>query len=187
MTEGLDPRVVRTQQDVLQATVDVLVEEGWEALTLPRVARRAGYSKATLYAHWPDRLALVRDALARWGSAPHFALAGTLREDLLLELQSFRAAMVDHRLDRVLVVLADRAPAVPELVPVRDAFVADGERVMRERLRPLLPPSAVDAAVLMLCGAVLQSVLLHGRAPSDRVLTTAVDAVVVGLGLDPRA
>lgn len=187
MADGRDPRVVRTREDVLQATVDVLVEEGWDALTLPHVARRAGYSKATLYAHWPDRLALLRDALAHWGQMPHLPPAGGLRDDLLVELRSFRAAMVEHRLDRALVVLAERAPNEPDLVPLRNAFVADGERVMRERLRPLLPPSAVDAAVLMLCGAVLQSVLLHGRAPSDRVLATAVDAVVTGLGLDPQA
>jgi AcrR family transcriptional regulator len=187
VSEGLDPRVVRTRGDVLQATIDVLVEEGWDAVSLPHVARRAGYSKATLYAHWPDRMALVRDALVQWGDAPHFELVGTLREDLLLELQSFRNAMVEHRLDRVFVVLADRAPHEPELVPVRDAFVAGGERVMRARLRPLLPPSAVDAAVLMLCGLMLHSVLLHGKPPSDKVLATAVDAVVAGFGLDPAA
>lgn len=187
MNEAQDPRVVRTQHDVLQAAIDLLIEDGWEALTLPAVARRAGYSKATLYAHWPDRLALVREALTRWGRMPHAEPVGTLREDLVIELRSFRAAFVEHRLDRALLVLAERAPTEPELVPVRDAFVADGERVLRERLAPLLPPSAVEAATLMLCGAVLHAVLLHGRAPSDRVLSTAVDAVVTGLGLDPRA
>ena len=187
MAEAIDPRVVRTRHDVLQATVDVLVDQGWDAVTLPHVARVAGYSKATLYAHWPDRVALVRDALQRFGDMPHAAPVGTLREDLLTELVSFRAAMLEHRLDRALLVLAERAPSVPELVPVRDAFVADGERVVRERLAPLLSPQQVDAAVLSLCGAVLHGVLLHGSPPSDAVLATVVDAVVAGLGLDPRA
>ena len=187
MDQPLDPRVVRTRHDVLQATVDVLLDEGWDAVTHPHVARVAGYSKATLYAHWPDRVALVGDALARFGEMPHAAPVGTLREDLLTELRSFRAAMLEHRLDRALVVLAERAGTVPELVPVRDAFVADGERVLRDRLAPLLRPHEVDAVVLMLCGAVLHAVLLHGAVPADDVLEVAVDAVVAGLRLDPRA
>ncbi len=157
--------------------MDVLVDEGWDAVTHPHVARLAGYSKATLYAHWPDRLALVRDAFERFGAMPHAEPVGTLRADLLTELRSFKTAMIDHRLDRALAVLAERAPTVPELAPVLAAFVADGERPLRERLGPLLPPAQREAAVLMLCGAVVHGRLLHGRAPDDDVLEAAVDAV----------
>lgn len=183
----VDPRVVRTRNDVLQAAVDVLVDEGWDAVTHPHVARVAGYSKATLYAHWPDRVALVRDAFARFGAMPHAEAVGTLREDLLTELRSFRTAMVEHRLDRALAVLAERAPTVPELVPVLEAFVTDGERPLRERLAPLLPSVQREAAVLMLCGAVVHGRLLHGRAPDDEVLAEAVDAVLRAFDLDPAA
>ena len=184
---GLDPRVVRTRADVLQATIDVLVDEGWDAVTHPHVARVAGYSKATLYAHWEDRLALVRDAFARFGEMPHGQPVGTLREDLHVELSSFCAAMVDHRLDRALAVLAERAPSVPELGPVRDAFVADGERPLRARLGPLLDPLATDVAVHMLCGAVLHAVLMHGQQPSDEFVRAAIETVLRGFALDPAA
>ena len=184
---AVDPRVVRTRNDVLQAALDVLVDEGWDAVTHPHVARVAGYSKATLYAHWPDRLALVRDAFARFGAMPHADPVGTLREDLVVELRSFRSAMVEHRLDRALAVLAERAPTVPELAPVLAAFVAEGERPLRERLTPLLADPQREAAVLMLCGAVVHARLLHGRAPSDLVLSEAVDAVLRAFDLDPQA
>ena len=184
---ALDPRVVRTRTDVLQATIDVLVNEGWDAVTHPHVARVAGYSKATLYAHWPDRISLVREAFARYGEMPHWPPAGTLREDLLIELKSFRSAMVEHRLDRALAVLAERAPTVPELGPVRDAFVADGERPLRARLAPLLPPLETDVAVHMLCGAVLHAVLMHGQDPPSEFLAAAVEAVLRGFALDPSA
>lgn len=183
----LDPRIVRTRHDVLQAAIDVLVEEGWEAVTHPHVARVAGYSKGTLYAHWPDRLSLVRDAFARFGSMPHAQPVGTLREDLGIELGSFRTAMVEHRLDRALAVLAERAPTVPELAPVLAAFVAEGERPLRARLAPLLTTTQCEAAVLMLCGPVVHGRLLHGRAPDDDVLTEVVDAVLRAFDLDPAA
>jgi AcrR family transcriptional regulator len=75
--EALDPRVVRTRRDVLDATITELVEGGWDAVTHARVAARAGYAKATLYAHWPDRLALVSDAFAAFGGMPHHEPTGT--------------------------------------------------------------------------------------------------------------
>ena len=48
-----DARIVRTRADVDRTALAILVEEGLEALTHARVAERAGYSKTTLYRHWP--------------------------------------------------------------------------------------------------------------------------------------
>lgn len=183
-TETVDPRVVRTRRDVLDATVAELVEGGWDAVTHARVAARAGYAKATLYAHWPDRLALVREAFAAFGGMPHHEPTGELRADLVGELTSFRAAMVEHRLDRALVVLAERSGPVPELVEVRDRFVDDGERPMRRLLAGRLAEPALGAVTGMLCGAVVHPVLLRGHVPSDEELALVVDVVLAGL---PRA
>ncbi len=176
-----DARVLRTRHDVLRAAIDVLVEEGWDAVTQPRVARAAGYAKATVYAHWPDRIDLLRDAFARYGEMPHHEPTGDLRTDLVGELVSFRSAMQEHRLDRALAVLADRAASVPEMVPVRDAFVAEGEGPLRALLAGVPDPVVREAAVLALCGLVVQAVLLHGRPPGDDVLAAAVDVVLRGL------
>ena len=172
---------MRTRHDVLRAAITVLVEQGWEAVTQPAVARAAGYSKVTVYAHWPDRLDLIRDAFARYGDMPHHEPTGDLRTDLIGELVSFRTAMTDHHLDRALAVLAERAATVPEMVAVRDAFVADGEQPLRVLLSTVVDGPVLDAAVLALCGMVLQAVLLHGRAPDDATITAAVDLVLRGL------
>lgn len=40
--EAMDARVVRTRRDVLAATIDELVEGGWDGVTHARVAGRAG-------------------------------------------------------------------------------------------------------------------------------------------------
>lgn len=90
--------------------------------------------------------------------------------------------MVEHRLDRVLAILAERAPSVPELVEIRTAFVADGERPMRERLGTVLSGPRLEAATVMLCGLVLDAALLHGTPPTDDVLEAAVDLVLHGVG-----
>lgn len=177
----VDPRVLRTHNDVLNAAITVLIDEGWDAVTQPHVARVAGYSKATVYAHWPDRIDLLRDAFSRYGDMPHHQPTGDLRSDLIGELRSFRSAMIDHRLDRAMVVLAERASAVPDIVDIRDAFTADGERPVRQILAATVDGAELEAAVLMLCGMILHSVFMHGQPPTDAVIESAVDMVVLGL------
>jgi TetR/AcrR family transcriptional regulator of autoinduction and epiphytic fitness len=60
-----DPRVERSRQVILEATLDELASAGYGALTIEAVARRAGVSKATVYRHWDGKLELVSDAVRR--------------------------------------------------------------------------------------------------------------------------
>lgn len=179
--ETEDPRVLRTRNDVLTAAVRVLVDEGWDEVTHARVAKEAGYSRATVYAHWPERLDLLRDAFSRYGEMPHHVPTGDPDADLRGEVASFCRAMVEFRLDRALATLADRAQTTPEVLPIRDAFVSEGERPMRETMPALADGAEAEAAVQMLCGMVTHSVLMHGSPPAQDVLDAAVDIVVRGL------
>src|SRR5690242_3793993 len=87
---GEDARVARTRTDVARAALDVLRTEGFDEVTHAKVAESAGYSKTTLYAHWPTRLDLVRLALDALGEMPHHPVSGDLRADLIGELTVFR-------------------------------------------------------------------------------------------------
>ncbi len=182
-TDGarVDARVLRTREVVLSSAVDVLLEHGWDQVTHARVARAARCSKVTVYTHWPERVDLLRDAFARVGDVVHHEPIGDLRADLVGELRAFRTALVEHRLDRVLAVLADRSEALPELRAVRERFVADGERVVRRILEPVAAGAQHEAMVAMLNGAMVYSVSLGGAPPGDDVLDAIADAVVAAL------
>ena len=67
---GEDARVARTRADVARAALEVLTHEDWDAVTHARVAEAAGYSKTTLYTHWPSKVDLVAMALGRHRRAP---------------------------------------------------------------------------------------------------------------------
>jgi AcrR family transcriptional regulator len=175
---ALDPRVVRTHDDVLRATLDVLLEEGPHAVTHQRVADAAGYSKATVYTHWRTRHDLLRDAFTRLAQAPHHTPTGDLRADLVAELTAFRTAMEEHRLHRALAALVDLTPTVPGLAEVRDVVVTEGEQVLRGLLEPVFEGAEREAAVRMLAGGVLYGALLHGRLPDDDAIAASVDAVL---------
>ena len=53
------------EQEILQATLDVLADVGYDRLTMDAVAHAAKASKATLYRRWSTKAALVIDAIAR--------------------------------------------------------------------------------------------------------------------------
>src|SRR6201994_2589115 len=173
----VDARVIRTRNDILRATLEVLTSQGLDGLTHPHLAEVAGYSRATLYNHWPNRTALLRDAFA-YRSAEHSTPTGDLRSDLIAELTMFRTEMERHGLDRALAVLAAVTAFEPDLAEVRNQLVADGEHVTRGLLAPVLDGADLEAAVQMLTGAVLNSALLHGKLPSDDVIAAAVDTVL---------
>ncbi len=48
-----------TRQAILRAASELLLAEGYGALSLRRVAERAGYTATTIYRHFPDKDALV--------------------------------------------------------------------------------------------------------------------------------
>lgn len=177
-----DARVVRTRNDVLRAALDVLIDQGRDAVTHPNLARVSGYSRATIYNHWPTRADLVRAAFSRMEDAEHHIPTGDLRADLVGELTMFRFGMRRHRLDRALAVLADLAASTPELADLRDRLVADGEHVLRGLLGTVLGGVELEAATLMLSGAILNSALMHGRLPSDDLIAAAVDLVLRAVG-----
>ena len=58
-SETLDPRVRRTRQSLEQAFADVLRDKGFAAATVQDITRRAGVNRATFYAHFPDKYALL--------------------------------------------------------------------------------------------------------------------------------
>ncbi len=57
--EKLDPRVKRTRALLEQAFMDLLGEKGFQAVTVQDIAERAGVNRATFYAHFADKYALL--------------------------------------------------------------------------------------------------------------------------------
>ncbi|HBY93584.1 MAG: TetR/AcrR family transcriptional regulator [Ardenticatenaceae bacterium] len=54
-----DPRVTRTRNLILNAFAELLPQQGFHALTVQNIAEKAGVNRATFYAHFPDKYALL--------------------------------------------------------------------------------------------------------------------------------
>lgn len=85
-TERKRPRVEGDRKgEVLDAALRMLIDVGYDRLTMDMVASEAKASKATLYRLWPRKAELVVDAVTRCKQMPDPQLpsTGSLRDDLL--------------------------------------------------------------------------------------------------------
>jgi AcrR family transcriptional regulator len=176
---GEDARVARTRADVARAALEVLTGEGSDAVTHARVAEIAGYSKTTLYNHWPARVDLIAMAIESLGDMPHHTRTGDLRADLIGELNVFRAAVLEMRLDKVLSGMAEWA-SEEQMDRIRTKVNTDGQHQMYAMLGDVFSGAALDAAVSMLTGVVACPSLMFGAVPEDAVIEAAVDIVLKG-------
>lgn len=83
-----------TQQRLLEATVDCLVEHGWAGTTTTLVAEKAGVSRGAQLHHYPTKAALVLAAVEH--------LAARRAEEIRAEA----AGLPVRRLDRAVALLA---------------------------------------------------------------------------------
>ena len=77
-----------TVEALLEATTDILVRQGYAALTTNRIAERAGVNIASLYQYFPGKEAIVAELRRRHGTDQRAALRRVLAEHTTGELES---------------------------------------------------------------------------------------------------
>jgi AcrR family transcriptional regulator len=90
------PRDPQIDLAVLQATRELLVEDGYQATTIVAIARRAGVGAPAIYRRWARREALIEDAA--FGQVEPAAIpkaTGDLRVDLCAWVKTFLDYLAD--------------------------------------------------------------------------------------------
>jgi AcrR family transcriptional regulator len=87
----VDPRVTRTRKLIREALVVLLAEKNFESITVQDIAERATVNRATFYAHFTDKFALL-DSMIREDFAAHLSQGDPLSvsdtHELLLAIGS---------------------------------------------------------------------------------------------------
>lgn len=181
--QKLDARVRRTREDVSRVAAELLIHNGWDSVTHVSVSERSGYARATLYKHWPKPHDLVRAAFSHLGTAPHGTPQGSLRGDLVSELEAFRNVLVEQKFARALAALAERACADSDIAAVRDSFCRDGQKILTERLTKAgvsreIQPDHARMLADMLSGALVWRVVMTGEHVDLRYVERLVDVAL---------
>src|SRR5436190_6924748 len=78
------PRDPSRDEAIIDATIDVLVRDGYDRLSMEGVAAAAGVGKTTVYRRWSSKAELVIDAMATLKPAIDTIDTGTLESDVEL-------------------------------------------------------------------------------------------------------
>jgi AcrR family transcriptional regulator len=178
---GPDPRATRSRAAALAAAEQLLVEQGWSAVTHVAVAARSGVGRTTLYRHWPDAAELIRDVIEQRISGAHTIRTGNLRRDLVRELEGLRALLHEPVSETGMRVVIERAGADPVFAELKDSLYRNGSRVFRAvvddaKARGELPPDLeTDRAIDELAGPLIYRRLLAGRTFDGAYVRRIVD------------
>ena len=162
--EKLDPRVKRTRQLLEQAFMEALDEKGFQAISVQDITGRAGVNRATFYAHFEDKYALL----------DHSVRQGFRQE---IEKRTLNAChySVDNLRNLIIAVCEYIGNISSHCKPVQPQFESLVETQIREQLHELLqkwieqagsqvdPGTAATAGSWALYGLALQWV--HEKKP----------------------
>ncbi len=76
------PRSVRSHQAMLQATLELLAEVGFDAMSIDAIAARAGVGKTTIYRRYASKAELVADAIESVREEIMIPDTGNLQSDI---------------------------------------------------------------------------------------------------------
>lgn len=83
------PRSEETKKAILTASYELLLENGFNAVTVEGIAERAGVSKATIYKWWSNKAVVVLDGFfAATESLLQVPDTGSTSEDLFIQVNS---------------------------------------------------------------------------------------------------
>ncbi|WP_320781109.1 TetR/AcrR family transcriptional regulator [Streptomyces sp. CRN 30] len=166
---------------VLRATRELVAELGYHRVTMERIAARAGVARMTLYRWWPNKAAVVTEAVADRLAPGPLPDTGSTRTDAIAHLDG---------LVRTLTLLGDPSVVAGALAERGEAGRTDLRDLLAARLRPLrdlldrgaergeLPPGLPVAALVdSWVGFVLYRIVFTEQVPAEDEVTALVDAL----------
>ncbi len=191
------PRSDRIHRAILDATRELLVQDGFTKLRLERVAARAGVGKATIYRRWPSKEALALELLFEL-AGPHIEVAesGDTRGELKAVVMNSVRSITQTPFGPVIRALLSQIAGNPSIGdPFREMVVGARrsqvalviERgIARGDLRPDADPSV---ATELLVGPVYFRLVFGGRldeAFADRVVGLVLEGYAPRVPPIPR-
>lgn len=171
-------------QAVIQAALDVLLDEGVARFTVDAVVARAGVAKTTVYRWWPSRQALLLDAVHAQLSPVATPNTGDTRADLAAYLAPYVASALDTPVSRLMPDLCAAARRDPELAELRDVLMAEKRQPVitileLARARGELTDDAdLELLASLIMGPLAYTKALRGRPVEPRLVDAAIDAAL---------
>ncbi len=181
------PRDELARKRILDAALEMLEEFGFASTTADGIAERAGASKATVYRWWPNKAAVLIEALADVVSHElPFPDNGDLHEDVRLHLRNFLQLLTGPRgrIFKAFIVAAQNNPEVAEIFETlwrgpRGASAKTG--LERHRRTTLREDADLDVVVDVMYGPLYYLLLVRREALTADYVDALADIVIAGI------
>ncbi|WP_052711043.1 TetR/AcrR family transcriptional regulator [Pseudofrankia sp. DC12] len=177
----MSPRPRTPEDIVLQATIDLIAEQGVSVVTVEAVAERSGVSRPTIYRHWGSRDRLIHAAFARIQQALTDPDTGSLRDDLVGMLCQL-VIYLNHI--RVFPSLMEASVRDPKLAALRDETDHESRlaytRVIRRAIDrgDLLEETDVELFIDLLISPFIYRRVTGQEKIKPASITPVVDALI---------
>jgi len=175
------------EEEILDATVEVVAELGYDRLTMDAVATAAKASKATLYRRWSTKAELVVDAISRAKGCPvpDDVNTGTLRGDLI-SLSCDEGGFTSEMPMSVMAGLLTALHRDTDLQKAfKERFLAPRIAVVNQIYGRAVERGEIAADVdVELLSTTLPAVIIHhafilGVEPTDELILRVIDNVIL--------
>ena len=183
------PRDPKLDAAITDATLELLADIGYAALTIEAVATRAGVGKATLYRRWPGKVQLVVDAVRTLSEQPDPDTSAGVRDELVELLEAVRRKSGSSLAGRIFPRLIGDSAENPEFMrryreqvldPRRDRFRAALLRGVEQGL--VRTDVDTDHAIDLLVGPMAyRNLIRNDPAPGPDLAARIVDDVLRAL------
>jgi AcrR family transcriptional regulator len=173
------------EAELLEVTLRLLQQEGYDGLTLDAVAATARASKATVYRRWPTKaevvLAAFIEGVRQVAVAPE---TGTLRGDLIQLAEVCCDHVREHASTmRAVLVEVSRNPALNDVM--QHQFLDQRKALMDHVLGQAVDRGEIDAAAVtddlwdVMPGYLIFRSIWSARPPTRRTVHALVDEVMM--------
>jgi AcrR family transcriptional regulator len=175
------------EEEILDATVAVVAELGYDRLTMDAVATAAKASKATLYRRWSTKADLVVDAISRAKGCPlpEDVDTGSLRGDLI-SMSCGDGGFTDEMPMSVIAGLVTALHRDPDLQKAfKERFLAPRLHLTRKVYEravergEIAPEVDVELLSVTLPALIVHHAYILGVEPTDELVLRVIDHVIL--------
>jgi len=182
-------RAEAREQAILDAALELLMEVGYDRLSMDALAERARAGKATIYRHWSGKAQIVAEAVRRLKceTSPVFASTGSLRGDLIgaMDQIACTATDVDAAIIAGVMSAMRSDPELGELVrtQVLDSKKGEFDGIIDWAVRRGDLPMGSSALLVqeVISAMLINRLVVQGQPIDDAFATHVVDDIVLPL------
>lgn len=182
------PRSEETRTDILNASYDLLIENGFAAVTVEKIAERAKVSKATIYKWWPNKAAVVMDGFLN-ATNVEFPIpdTGSAFEDMFIQVNNFAEFLTSRKGNVITEIIAEGQYDTKLADIYREAYFTPRRDISKQILQrgisrgELRKDLNIEVSIDLIWGPIFYRLLITGEVIDDAFIKKLINYAFEGI------